>query len=80
MKNVEVVQDKEYKELISNTETGKIDEEITIPSELTATLRAYQKSGYKWLKVLDKYKFGGILADDMGLRKNVTSNSNYFRK
>ena len=80
MKNVEVVQDKGYKELISNTETGKIDEEITIPSELTETLRAYQKSGYKWLKVLDKYKFGGILADDMGLRKNVTSNSNYFRK
>ena len=33
-----------------------------------------------WFRVLDKYKFGGILADDMGLRKNVTSNSNYFRK
>lgn len=80
IKNVEVTQDKQFKELITNTENGKIDEEIAIPKELSATLRAYQKTGYKWLKVLDKYKFGGILADDMGLRKNITSNSRNFRR
>ena len=34
-------------------------------------MRHYQKTGYKWLKVLDNYKFGGILADDMGLGKTV---------
>ena len=80
MKNVEITEDKQFKELIINTENGKIDEEIVIPKELEATLRTYQKTGYKWLKVLDKYKFGGILADDMGLRKNFTSNSSYIRK
>ena len=40
-------------------------------------------SGYRWLKILDKYHFGGILADDMGLRKNNTNvicNSRLFKK
>lgn len=68
VKNVEINEDKKFREIITNTENIKIDEEISIPKELDATLRAYQKTGYKWLKVLDKYKFGGILADDMGLR------------
>ena len=73
-------QDKEFKEIVTNTENCKLDEEIYIPKELEATLRTYQKTGYKWLKVLDQYKFGGILADDMGLRKDIASNSNHIRK
>jgi len=79
VKNLEINEDKAFREIITNTENGKIDEEIVIPKELEATLRTYQKTGYKWLKVLDKYKFGGILADDMGLRKNVTINCSYIR-
>ena len=71
MKNLEVTEDKAYKEIVINTENGKIDEDIQIPKELDATLRIYQKTGYKWLRVLDKYKFGGILADDMGLGKTL---------
>lgn len=46
-------------------------ENIEIPEEQKKVLRAYQETGYRWLKVLDKYKFGGILADDMGLGKTL---------
>lgn len=74
MQNVDIKEDKNFKDIILSTENGKIDEEIEIPKELDATLRIYQKTGYKWLRILDKYKFGGILADDMGLRKNFASN------
>jgi len=80
IKNVEINEDKNFREIIINTENAKNDEDILIPKELDTTLRTYQKTGYKWLKVLDKYKFGGILADDMGLRKNFTSNCCYFRR
>ncbi|MGM9970456.1 MAG: SNF2-related protein [Anaeroplasma sp.] len=34
-------------------------------------LRHYQLEGFKWLKSLAKYGFGGILADDMGLGKTL---------
>ncbi len=34
-------------------------------------LRQYQLEGFKWLKVLSSYGFGGILADDMGLGKTL---------
>jgi len=45
--------------------------EFTVPKELDGTLRPYQKTGFKWLKSLDYYQFGGILADDMGLGKTI---------
>ncbi|MBQ6782896.1 MAG: DEAD/DEAH box helicase [Acholeplasmatales bacterium] len=34
-------------------------------------LREYQIEGFKWLKTLTSYGFGGILADDMGLGKTL---------
>jgi len=49
----------------------KPEEKITTPRGINAELREYQQEGYKWLKILDKYKFGGILADDMGLGKTL---------
>ena len=39
--------------------------------ELKDTLRGYQIEGFKWLKTLANYGFGGILADDMGLGKTI---------
>lgn len=42
-----------------------------LPLELNGVLRDYQKTGFKWLKSLASYGFGGILADDMGLGKTV---------
>jgi SNF2 family DNA or RNA helicase len=41
------------------------------PKGLSGVLREYQKTGYKWLKTLAHYGFGGILADDMGLGKTL---------
>lgn len=39
--------------------------------EINATLRNYQKDGYKWLRYLHKHQLGGCLADDMGLGKTL---------
>lgn len=34
-------------------------------------LREYQLEGFRWLKTLASYGFGGVLADDMGLGKTL---------
>ncbi len=45
--------------------------EYTPPSTLRGTLRGYQRTGFRWLRTMEEYGFGGILADDMGLGKTV---------
>ncbi|MDX2062560.1 MAG: DEAD/DEAH box helicase [Bacteroidia bacterium] len=45
--------------------------EATLPKQLTATLRPYQKAGFDWLVFLRDHHLGGILADDMGLGKTL---------
>lgn len=47
------------------------DMEFELPEGINGKLRDYQKTGYKWLKTLAYYGFGGILADDMGLGKTL---------
>ncbi len=47
------------------------DSEYQVPETLRDVLREYQKAGFRWLKTLDSYGFGGILADDMGLGKTL---------
>ncbi len=37
------------------------------PAHLKPILRPYQESGFQWLNYLSEVKWGGILADDMGL-------------
>ncbi|HCB27120.1 MAG TPA: Snf2 family helicase, partial [Enterococcus sp.] len=44
---------------------------VELPETLHAELRDYQKQGFKWLKMLGNYQFGGILADEMGLGKTL---------
>jgi SNF2 family DNA or RNA helicase len=44
-----------------------------VPVSLESILRDYQKHGYRWMKTLAHYGFGGILADDMGLGKTLQS-------
>jgi len=46
---------------------------IKVPSYLEDVLKSYQKDGYKWMKTLAQFHFGGILADDMGLGKTLQS-------
>lgn len=42
-----------------------------LPGGLNADLRSYQVTGFRWLKMLSHYHFGGILADEMGLGKTL---------
>ena len=41
-------------------------EETVVPINFVGDLRPYQKAGFNWLNFLNKYKFGGCMADDMG--------------
>lgn len=47
------------------------DSDYEIPKSLQPILRGYQRIGFWWLRTLDTYGFGGILADDMGLGKTI---------
>lgn len=59
-----------FKQMIQTMQTPE-DYESQVPESLRSTLRDYQKTGFKWLKMLSSYGFGGILADDMGLGKTL---------
>lgn len=47
------------------------DSSEPLPKTLEGVLREYQKTGFRWMKMLDQCGFGGILADDMGLGKTL---------
>lgn len=65
-----VEKNKKYKELVENIEKVK-DIDFTLPDYLEKVMRPYQKVGFKWLKTLGSYGFGGILSDEMGLGKTL---------
>jgi superfamily II DNA or RNA helicase len=46
-------------------------EHVNPPEAVAAILRDYQRQGLDFLDYLRSFKFGGILADDMGLGKSV---------
>ncbi len=60
---------RQFLETIQNPDRMAFD----VPDRLQPILRDYQKHGYKWMKTLASYGFGGILADDMGLGKTLQS-------
>lgn len=74
IKGTEIIKNEEYRDIVYSLDKEQLEEDMEVPEQLNKILRYYQKTGYKWLKTLDNYKFGGILADDMGLRKD---NSNF---
>ena len=78
IKGTEVRKNEEYKKIVNGLNKDQL-EEMKVPKNLESILRYYQKTGFKWLKTLDSYKFGGILADDMGLRKNNSDVIYYCR-
>ena len=45
--------------------------EVSVPTNLQATLRPYQHQGLNWLQFLRQHQLAGILADDMGLGKTL---------
>jgi len=68
LQNIE--RDSAFKEFVQNI-TEPQDMNFRIPKSLRGLLRDYQRFGFKWLKTMDYYKLGGILADDMGLGKTI---------
>ena len=70
-KYINVSKNGEFQKVVNDLEQENINDETQIPKQMDEILRDYQKTGFRWLKVLDSYKFGGILADDMGLGKTL---------
>lgn len=62
--------DNTFKEIVRDFKNID-DTSFIIPDSLNDILRNYQKTGYRWLRTLNHYGFGGILADDMGLGKTI---------
>ncbi len=54
----------------SLTEAG-VAVKCAVPKGLRATLRPYQRDGFRWLAALYDHGLGGVLADDMGLGKTL---------
>lgn len=69
-KNMLVVRSSQFKSIIRGMREVA-DSDYEVPKGIQAELRGYQKTGYRWLKTLSHYGFGGILADDMGLGKTL---------
>lgn len=67
---MEVSRDKYFKQIIRDVKNVE-DADYEVPKTIKANLRSYQKVGYRWLKTMSTYGFGGILADDMGLGKTL---------
>ncbi len=73
LKNSEFIQserDHQFKEIVRDVKDVD-DTAFVVPNSLKNVLRNYQKTGFRWLKTLSHYGFGGILADDMGLGKTI---------
>ena len=68
--NIYLNRDSHFKNLIKEFKTVD-DSEFEVPDNLSNIMRGYQIHGFKWLKTLERYRFGGILADDMGLGKTL---------
>lgn len=67
---ITLYRDQLYKAVVRGMKSVE-DSDFEIPKDLHQVLRGYQKTGYRWLRTLDSYGFGGILADDMGLGKTI---------
>ncbi len=62
--------DSYFKNLVKEFKTVN-DADYEEPETLHKIMRSYQRTGYKWLRVLAFRGFGGILADEMGLGKTL---------
>ena len=71
-KNEEIYssRDSYFREMVKNFKTVN-DADFEEPPSLKGVLRGYQSNGYRWLRTLEEYHLGGILADDMGLGKTL---------
>ena len=59
-----------FREIVRDFDTYA-DADYRVPASLDDVLRGYQRAGFRWLQMLERLGFGGILADDMGLGKTL---------
>ena len=62
--------DNKLKDLLKDI-IGYKELDYKAPEKLLDVMRPYQVDAFKWMKVLTKHNFCGILADDMGLGKTL---------
>lgn len=67
---LDIKRDKYFKKIIQGFKTVN-ESDFEVPDHLQDIMRNYQVYGHKWLRTLEAYGFGGILADDMGLGKTL---------
>ncbi len=67
---LDIRRDKVFKKIIQGFKTVS-ESDFEVPEGLQDIMRGYQVYGHKWLRTLEAYGFGGILADDMGLGKTL---------
>lgn len=65
-----IKRDRYFKKIIQGFKTVS-ESDFEVPESLQGIMRNYQVYGHKWLRTLETYGFGGILADDMGLGKTL---------
>ena len=65
---IQVSRDSQLRSMIRNFKTLS-ESDYALPPGLNAQLRSYQQTGYQWLKTLESYGFGGILADEWALER-----------
>lgn len=68
---IQIYGDQYLDQMYENILNRKLEQQSDIIVSLRAVMRSYQKSGFAWLKMLEKYHLNGILADDMGLGKTI---------
>ncbi|MCL2674968.1 MAG: SNF2 helicase associated domain-containing protein, partial [Defluviitaleaceae bacterium] len=72
LSGINAVCDDAVNRLISDLQNYDADAvAFEVPASLENIVRSYQKTGFRWLKTLTSYSFGGILADEMGLGKTL---------
>lgn len=67
---IKVDRDSSFKDIVRSIRNVE-DADYQVPKEMKSILRNYQKVGFRWLKTMAEYGFGGILADDMGIGKTI---------
>lgn len=67
---IKIDRDSTFKDIIRGIRNIQ-DADYKVPASLKHILRNYQKTGYRWLKTMADYGFGGVLADDMGIGKTL---------
>lgn len=68
--NVSFDATEEYRALLRRMDTTDTASD-SVPASLSGILRPYQADGFRWIRMLKRCGFGGILADDMGLGKTL---------